>query len=128
MISRAAVPAFLALLAFAIPQAGAQEASAPDVIRGRVTDDSARALIATVMITRGPDRLVQTDTTDSAGNYRIRFEQGTGDYLVYVTAPGFKSARRRVQRQTTETELVADFTLTSDVAEDRKSTRLNSSH
>jgi hypothetical protein len=117
MISRGAVPAFLALLAFADSQAGAQEASAPDVIRGRVTDDSARALIATVMITRGPDRLVQTDTTDSAGNYRIRFEQGTGDYLVYVTAPGFKSARRRVQRQTTETELVADFTLTSDVAE-----------
>ena len=117
MISRTAVPVFLALFAFAVPRAGAQEASAPDVIRGRVTDDSARALIATVMITRGPDRLVQTDTTDANGNYRIRFEQGTGDYLVYVTAPGFKSARRRVQRQTTETELVADFTLTSDVAE-----------
>ena len=117
MISRTAVPVFLALFAFAVPRAGAQEASAPDVIRGRVTDDSARALIATVMITRGPDRLVQTDTTDANGNYRIRFEQGTGDYLVYVSAPGFKSARRRVQRQTTETELVADFTLTSDVAE-----------
>ena len=118
MINRAVGPVVFLLLALATTPARAQEQqSAPDVIRGRVTDDSARALIATVMITRGPDRLTQTDTTDSNGNYRIRFEQGTGDYLVYVSAPGFKSARRRVQRQNTETELVADFTLTSDVAE-----------
>jgi hypothetical protein len=108
--------AFVIVLLFA-RGGGAQQPASPDVIRGRVTDDSARALIATVMITRGPDRLTQTDTTDSTGNYRIRFEHGTGDYLVYVSAPGFKSARRRVQRQTTETEFVADFILTSDVAE-----------
>ncbi len=89
-----------------------------DVVRGRVVDDSARSLIgATVMITRGPDRLTLQDTTDASGSYSVRFEQGTGDYLVYVNATGFKSARRRVQRQTTETELVADFTLTRDVAE-----------
>jgi hypothetical protein len=70
-----------------------------------------------VTITRGPDRLVQSDTTDSAGNYRIRFEQGTGDYLVYVSAAGFNSARRRVQRQADEKELVANFVLNSNVAQ-----------
>ncbi|MDP9203291.1 MAG: carboxypeptidase-like regulatory domain-containing protein [Gemmatimonadota bacterium] len=84
---------------------------APDVIRGKVTDDSSHALVATVMITRGPDRLTQQATTDSAGNFRIRFEEGTGDYLVYVSAPGFSSARRRVQRSGDERELVANFTL-----------------
>lgn len=103
----------LALAAFS--SAGAQQ-SGPEVIRGRVTDDSSHAVIATVMVTRGPDRLTQTDTTDASGNFSVRFEQGTGDYLVYVSAPGFKSARRRVQRETSETEFVANFALARDLA------------
>lgn len=37
--------------------------------------------------------------------------EGTGDYLVHVSALGFNSARRRVQRQTDEHELLANFTL-----------------
>jgi hypothetical protein len=85
--------------------------SPPEIIRGRVTDDSSRAIVATVMVTRGPDRLTQQATTDSAGNFQVRFEQGTGDYLVHVSAPGFSSARRRVQRQTDEHEFVANFVL-----------------
>src|SRR5687768_4843315 len=107
--------AALALLA-AVANAAAAQAG-PEVIRGRVTDDSSRAVIgATVTITRGPDRLVQTTTTDSSGNYSSRFEQGTGDYLVYVAFTGLRPARRRIQRQGTETELVANFTLAVDVA------------
>ena len=94
--------------------AGAQQTS-PETIRGKITDDSAHALVATIMVTRGPDRLTQQTTSDSSGNYSMRFEQGTGDYLVYVSAPGFKAARRRVQRQATETELVANFSLARDV-------------
>ncbi|HEX7940446.1 MAG TPA: carboxypeptidase-like regulatory domain-containing protein, partial [Gemmatimonadaceae bacterium] len=90
--------------------------SAPDVVRGRVTDDSAHAVVgATVMITRGPDRLTQQATTDSTGAYRSRFEEGTGDYLVYVAVTGFKPVRRRVQRQGEERELVADLTLARDL-------------
>src|SRR5688500_10902584 len=88
----------------------------PEVVKGKVVDDSARALIATVMVTRGPDRLTQQTASDASGNFSTRFEQGTGDYLVYVTAPGYKSARRRIQRQTNETELVANFTLAKDIA------------
>ncbi|HEY5086776.1 MAG TPA: carboxypeptidase-like regulatory domain-containing protein, partial [Gemmatimonadaceae bacterium] len=84
--------------------------------RGRVTDDSARAIAATVIVTRGPDRLVQQTMTDSGGAFHVRFDPGTGDYLVFVSAPGFASARRRVQRQGTEHELIANFTLQKDLA------------
>ncbi|MBW8771239.1 MAG: carboxypeptidase regulatory-like domain-containing protein [Gemmatimonadetes bacterium] len=102
------------LLMLAAPIAHAQ--SAPDVVRGRVTDDSAHVVIgATVMITRGPDRLTQQAVTDSTGAYRSRFEEGTGDYLVYVAVAGFKPVRRRVQRQGDERELVADLTLARDL-------------
>src|SRR6266550_4736293 len=110
---RSILPLFLLLLASDL--AAAQQAT-PEVIRGRVLGDSARGIVATVMVTRGPDRLTQQTTSDSTGNYRVRFDEGTGDYLVYVSATGFKSARRRVQRQGTESELIADFTLERDIA------------
>lgn len=111
-ILRAAPSIALLLLALApIGAFGQAQDDKPDVVRGRVTDDSSRAVVASVTVTRGPDRLVQQTTTDSAGNYRVRFEQGTGDYLVYVSATGYTAARRRVQRQTDEHELVANFTL-----------------
>ena len=88
-----------------------------DVIRGRVTSDSGRVVSgATVFVTRGPDRAFKQTTTDSAGRYLVNFENGTGDYLVAVTAVGLKSARRRVQRQGSERELIADFVLGSDVS------------
>ena len=71
---------------FALATAGAQ-GSVPEVIRGRVSNDSTGIIVgASVIVTRGPDRLVQQTTTDSAGAYRVRFEQGTGDYLVDVSA------------------------------------------
>ena len=89
----------------------------PEIVRGTVTSDSAGPIVgASVIITRGPDRLVQQTTTDSAGRYSVRFDPGTGDYLVYVALPPYRSARRRVQRQGTERELVADFVLAVDVA------------
>ena len=109
-LAQAAISLGLSFLVLAAGPLGAQNPS-PDVIRGRVTDDSSRAIIASVMVTRGPDRLTQQTRTDSAGNFRVRFDEGTGDYLVYVTAPGFSPARRRVQRQTDEHDLVANFTL-----------------
>ena len=90
--------------------------SQADIVRGRITDDSSRAIdSAIVIVTRGPDRLVEQDTTGATGNYSLRFDPGTGDYLVYVTATGYAPARRRVQRQGTEHELVANFTLKPDL-------------
>jgi hypothetical protein len=87
-----------------------------ETIRGRVTSDSGKALTgATVIITRGPDRLVQQGVTSDSGTYRITFENGTGDYLVAIQATGYKPARRRVTRIGTEREFVADFVLSSNV-------------
>ena len=108
--------AALALVLVSAPLRAQQGPVAADVIRGRVTDDSSRALVATVLVTRGPDRLTQQSSTDSTGRYSVRFEQGTGDYLVYVSATGFKASRRRVQRQAAEQEFVADFRMERDIA------------
>jgi len=109
---------FLVLVAIAaLSSSAAAQNSTADIIRGHVTDDSAHAIAgATVIITRGPDRLVQQTVTDSSGSYSIRFEPGTGDYLVNVSATGFRTARRRVQREGSEVILVADFRLASDAA------------
>ena len=88
-----------------------------DIIRGRVTNDSSKAVIgASVFVTRGPDRAFKQTITDSAGRYSISFENGTGDYLVAVTSVGLKAARRRVQRQNSERDLIADFVLATDVS------------
>lgn len=110
---------FAALSAIALaasPQLSAAQAEA-DVVRGRVMGDSGRVLpMATVIITRGPDRFTQQTFTDSAGGYTLKFEPGTGDYLVYVSSVGFKSERRRILRQGAERELVANFTLARDLA------------
>ncbi|GAB1343496.1 carboxypeptidase-like regulatory domain-containing protein [Gemmatimonas sp.] len=102
-----------ATLAFGAATAHAQSA---ETLRGRVTSDSGRVVTgATVLITRGPDRLVQQGITSDSGTFRITFENGTGDYLVAVQATGFKPARRRVTRQGAEREYVVDFTLSSNV-------------
>lgn len=93
----------------------ARAQSDADVVRGRVSDDSGKVVsAATVIITRGPDRLVLQTVTDSSGRYSLRFEPGTGDYLVNVAAAGYRTARRRVQRVSSEHELVADFVLAHD--------------
>jgi hypothetical protein len=88
----------------------------PDIVRGQVTDDSSRAIAgAAVIITRGPDRLVEHDTTDANGAFSLKFDPGTGDYLVFISATGYSSVRRRVQRAGTEHELVANFILKPDL-------------
>jgi hypothetical protein len=92
-------------------------AQAADILHGRVTDDSSRAIVATVIITRGPDRLVQQTTTDSAGAFRLSFDPGTGDYLVYASAVGYTAARRRVQREGSEHEFVVNLAVHRDVTQ-----------
>ena len=119
MQSRLTPCAWFVVVACLLPlaRASAQQAQPAESVRGRITDDSSHAIaLATVMVTRGPDRLTLTATTDSLGNYRLKFDDGTGDYLVYVSITGFKSARRRVQRQASEHEFIADFALARDVA------------
>lgn len=103
----------LTLLLFLLPGAASADAqSVPDLLRGRVRDDSARAIAgASIFVTRGSDRSVQQTLTDSSGQWRVQFDEGTGDYLVFASAPGYLSARQRVQRTTTEREFIVDLTL-----------------
>lgn len=106
-----------AIVATGAPTVCSGQETGAEVIRGRVADDSGHAVVgATVIITRGPDRLIQRDSTDATGTFNVRFDPGTGDYLVYVAAAGFASARRRVQREAAERELTANFTLARAVS------------
>ena len=118
LLTPAPLPAsrrFLAALLLCATQLPAQNVT--DIIRGRVSDDSSRVVAAaTVFVTRGPDRAVKQTTTDSTGHYSVSFENGTGDYLIAISAVGYKPVRRRVQRVSDERVLVADFVLSIDVA------------
>ena len=83
-----------------------------ETIRGRVTADSGRAVAgADVSVTRAPDRLILTARTDSLGHFTVRFDQGTGDYLVGITALGYKQFRRRLTRAGNDTTLLIDAVL-----------------
>jgi hypothetical protein len=110
------VKTFLLLLVPATLAAQIGQPGPAETVRGHIASDSARPIVAaTVIVTRGPDRLTERTTTDSAGNFSVHFDPGTGDYLVYAAATGYKSARRRVQRQGSEREIIANFTLFVDL-------------
>ncbi len=106
-----------AILALLVAWASIARAQSPtDRLRGKVTNDSAQVVVgATVIVTRGPDRAIKQTTTDSTGAWAIAFENGTGDYLVGVTAPGYANARRRVQASNSDQHtFAADFILRSN--------------
>ena len=69
-----------------------------DIIRGRVTDDSGRAVSgADVVATRAYDLQTFDTTTDAAGRYQLTITPGRQDYLLFVSKPGFKPFEKRVQ-------------------------------
>lgn len=69
---------------------------------------------ATVVITRAPDRLTLAGVTDSAGVFAISFDSGTGDYLVHVTAGGWKPHRERVTAAPGDSVISVRVVLRSD--------------
>jgi len=83
-----------------------------------VTTDSGAAIAgAQVVATRAPDRAFRSTLTDKDGRYQIVFEQGTGDYLLHVSALGRSTIRLRVTRTASETLLAQDFRLKSSIQE-----------
>jgi hypothetical protein len=78
--------------------AHAQTARA-DTLIGRVVDSASVAVSdAEIIVTRGPDRAIFRSRGDSQGHWSIVVPDGTGDYLVYVSAPARVAERRRVTR------------------------------
>jgi hypothetical protein len=102
------------LFAYALPRSG--QAQNADTLRGRVTTDSGTAIVgAEVVATRAPDRAFKSGLTDAEGRYQIVFEQGSGDYLLHVSALGRTSVRLRVKRAGSETVLAQDVQLKSSI-------------
>src|SRR5215467_4162335 len=98
-------------LAFSSAIAGAQ--SRHEVVRGRVTDDSARSVrAANVVVTRMTDRVAKTAVTDTNGTFVVEWTDGAGDYAVAVSANGFQPVTVRVTRTTAaDSVLVASVRL-----------------
>ena len=103
------------LFACSLPRSG--QAQGADTLRGRVlvTDSGTAIVVAEVIWTRAPDRAFKSALTDADGRYQIVFEQGTGDYLVHVSALGRTSVRLRVKRAGSETVLAQDVQLKSSM-------------
>ena len=90
----------------------------PETIRGRVTSDSGVAIVgATVSATMAPDRSFLQATTDSSGRFSIHFTAGTGDYLIHVSAVGYRTFRQRLTRAPGDTSLTIDVKLTPAVTQ-----------
>jgi hypothetical protein len=99
--------------ALAAQQPGTTAPARPDTLVGRVVTDSGAAAIdsAEVIVTRGPDRAVFRTRTGTDGRWRVVVDSGTGDYLVYVTAPGRVAQRTRVTRSGAERRFTVDTKL-----------------
>jgi hypothetical protein len=87
-----------------------------ETIRGRVLDDSARAIYpATIIAIMAPSRTTFSTNTDSTGRFRIDVPEGTGDYLVHIQAIDFEPVRRRLIREPGVQVLEVNVTLTRKV-------------
>jgi hypothetical protein len=91
---RASRVALLLLAVFSTTAAAQQRHQA---ILGRVTTDSGVAISAAdVIVTIAPTVESVSGKSDSTGTYRIDIPNGTGEYLLYVSALGRKPFRQRV--------------------------------
>lgn len=105
------------LVSLACARASGAQATRVDTLTGRLRTDSAQAITdAEVIVTRGPDRTVFRTRTDADGRWQVIADPGTGDYLVYLSAPGRIAQRKRVTRLANETQFTVDVSLAPAVA------------
>ena len=106
------VPLFAMLLAAAGTVSAQARPPQHELVRGRVTSDSARAIPgATIVVTRLSDRESKVADTDAGGRYSIDWPDGTGDYVVNASAQGYGPLSSHVTRTGADSVIVADFTL-----------------
>jgi hypothetical protein len=100
------------LLAFCPRALFAQAAARHEIVAGRVTSDSARALAgADVIVTRAPDFAFKSAKTDVAGRFSVDWPDGSGTYLVHVSAAGYTPVTKRVTRAGADSVIAADVAL-----------------
>jgi len=89
--------AFALCILFALPVLAHAQAR-QQVIQGRVTSDSGGKPIpaADVIVTVAPSAETILGKTDSAGAFRIAIANPTGEYILNVSALGFRAFRQRV--------------------------------
>lgn len=89
-----------------------------ETLRGHITSDHAAPLSkAIVTVTMAPFRVMFTDTTDASGAFNIFVSKGTGDYLLYVSAIGHASFRKRLVRAGLDSVITIDAQLVPSVAQ-----------
>lgn len=88
----------LMLLALTVTVRGLHAQTRPHAIQGRVTSDSGGTPInaADVIVTIAPSAEVVMGKTDATGTYRIAIANPTGEYILNISALGFKPFRQRV--------------------------------
>lgn len=107
----AAVPAAIAMVS------SARASADPQVVAGAVRTGSGTPVpAATVIVTMGPVRLSKHTASDSTGQFTVSFDSATGDYLVFVSAPGFVNQRRRITVSPHDTRATVDFGLVPTAA------------
>src|ERR1051325_7809894 len=95
-----------------ISASAAAAQSRTDALRGRVTTDSGKAIAdAEIVVTMAPTRTIVSGKSDSTGNYSVRLEEGTGEYLLFITAVGRLPLRQRLTATGSDTVFVVDAKL-----------------
>ena len=106
----------LLLVAVSVPALRGQTPVRPEIIRGQVKTDSGRVIAAAdVIVTMAPNREIFRAASDSAGRYSLTIDKGTGDYLVYIGAPGRRPFRKRIIRNGSDSVYVVDAVLAKEV-------------
>jgi hypothetical protein len=109
---RELILALAAAVAWSTFAATANAQTHRDTIRGTVTTDSGRVMPdADIIVTMAPARESRATKTDSSGRYSMAFEQGTGDYLVHISALGYETFRKRVTRTGVDSTFTVDAKL-----------------
>jgi hypothetical protein len=95
----------------------AQTPARAHVIQGRVTSDSGAAPITTadVILTIAPSAETVLGKTDASGAYRLTIGNATGEYILNVSALGFRPFRQRVTMRPGDTLATVDVHLAPNV-------------
>lgn len=90
------VPAAVALLFVLAGSLAAQTPQKHHVIQGRITSDSGAVADADVIVTIAPTAETVLGKSDAAGNYHLAITNPTGEYIVNISALGYRPFRQRV--------------------------------